>query len=75
MLWADKNYRRLNLQDKRIEAPDRIVGQTFDYIIIAVRSAGIVQEIVKLFLEMGISSEKIVWSSVLIREICISGRN
>lgn len=75
VLWADKNYRRLNLKDKRIEAPDRIVGQTFDYIIIAVRSAGIVQEIVKLFLEMGISTEKIVWSGVLIREICISGRN
>ena len=69
VLWADKNYKKLNLKDKRIASPDQIAGQTFDYIVIAVRSAGIVQEIVKMFTEMGISLNKIVWNGVLIREI------
>lgn len=73
VLWADKNYKKLSSGDWQIVSPQRIVMETFDFIIIAVRSAGIVQEIVEVFAEMGIPKEKIIWNGVLIRRVMMDG--
>lgn len=73
VLWADRNYKKLATDDQQIVSPQRIAVETFDYIIIAVRSAEIVQEIVEMFTELGIPREKIIWNNVLIRKVMMDG--
>lgn len=74
ILWADQNYEKLCTDDQQIVSPQKIVMATYDYIIIAVRSAGIVQEIVDKLIQMGISYRKIVWNGVLVRSILMDRR-
>lgn len=73
VLWADRNYEKLATDNQKIVSPQRITEERFDYIIIAVRSAGIVQEIAGMFAELGIPSEKIIWNNVLIRKFMMDG--
>ena len=41
--------------------------------IVAVRSAGIAQEIVEMLTEMGVPGEKIIWNNILLRKLMMDG--
>lgn len=69
VLWADQNYERLQLINDQISSPEQIMETSYDVIIIAVRSAGVVQEIIKRFRDMGISTKKVIWNDVFVRQI------
>lgn len=71
-LWADQNYEKLSQENARIVPPERIAEELFDYVVIAVRSAEIMQEIVRTLVEMGIPIEKIVWNGVFVRKVMIN---
>lgn len=73
ILWADRNYEKLGKEVWQIVPPQRIAMETFDFIVIAVRSAGIMQEIVEMLTGLGIPKEKIIWNSVLIRKTIMDG--
>lgn len=69
VLWVDQNYKRLCQEDRQIASPEQMAAAAFDYIIIAVRSVEVVQEIMTMIMEMGISADKIIWSGVVVRKI------
>ena len=71
-LWADRNYEKLSRENARIVSPERIAAEIFDYIVIAVRSAEVMQEIARMLVEMGIPIEKIVWNGVFVRKVMIN---
>lgn len=73
VLWADQNYEKLGNDSQQIVPPQRIAVETFDFIIIAVRSAGIMQEIVEMLTGLGIPKEKIIWNNVLVRKTMMDG--
>lgn len=74
ILWADKNCERLCKDGEQIVSPSQITARTFDYVVIAVRSAGIVQEIMKDLISIGIPAEKIIWNGVLVQKILPENR-
>lgn len=69
VLWVDKNWERLCKGCEQIVSPARITAKAFDYVVIAVRSAGVVQEIMKELASMGIPAEKMIWNGVLVQKI------
>lgn len=73
LLWVDRNYKKLKSEGEKIVSPELIHTITFDYLVIAVQSAGLAQQIKEMLLEMGIPEEKIVWSGAVIRKIMMSG--
>lgn len=69
VLWVDKNWERMCKGSEQIVSPARITARAFDYVVIAVRSAGVVQEIMKELASMGIPAEKMIWNGVLVQKI------
>lgn len=69
VLWVDQNYEKLWRDNAQIASPAQITAETYDYIVIAVRSTGMVQEIMKILISMGIPVEKIIWNGVWVRKI------
>ena len=69
VLWVDQNHKGICLENGRIDPPEQIMTVAFDYIVIAVRSAGIVREIIKILTKMGVSDEEIIWDGILMHNI------
>lgn len=67
--WVDKNYVRLREQGKQVCGIDEIQHLNYDYIVIAIQSAGIAREIKKELIGCGVMEEKILWSGVNIQKI------
>ncbi len=60
--WADENYKRIRkVGGEKIIAPALINTYEFDYIVIAVRDEIIVRQVKDYIINMGISSDKVVW--------------
>lgn len=68
VLWADRNYEKLKQENSIIESLECIDSKAFDFAVIAVRSAGLAQEIAEMLVERGIPAEKIVWNGVRIKK-------
>lgn len=66
--WVDKNYfnfkRELNVMD-----PKEIKKIKFDFIIIAVQTAGVAREIQEELLSYGIEEKKIIWKATKVRRL------
>ncbi len=73
VLWTDQNYTKRCMGDQQIVSPLRITMEEFEFIIVAVRSAEIAQEIVEMLIEMGVPSEKIIWNNTLLRKLMMDG--
>ena len=73
VLWTDQNYTKRCMGDQQIASPLRITAEKFEFIIVAVRSAGIAQEIVEMLTEMGVPGEKIIWNNILLRKLMMDG--
>ena len=69
VLWADQNYQDLRGEEKNIVSPDCIQASSMDYILIAVKSAGLAQEIREILLEKEIPEEKIIWNGVTVQKV------
>lgn len=64
IMWADRNYIELQSQGRAVSNPESIENTRFDYLLIAVKSMELAQEIQEYFINQGISKEKIIWSGV-----------
>lgn len=62
VMWADRNFIELQRQGKVVSNPECIEFVEFDYLLIAVKSIELAQEIRNDFIKRGISKEKIIWS-------------
>ncbi len=71
ILWADRNYEKLCGENADIVAPECIHTAEFDYLVIAVRSAGLAQEIQKMLIEQNVPPEKIVWNGIIAQRIIL----
>lgn len=58
-LWVDKNY--LNMGQQNIVSPTEINNINYDYILIAVKNAGLASEVREQLLQEGIDDAKIMW--------------
>lgn len=73
VLWVDQNYEKLQVEDDNIVSPKCICTTLFDYLVIAVQSAGLAQEIKEILLKMGIPARKIIWSGAVVQRIMMNG--
>ncbi len=62
VLWVDKNYRNFG-DDWKIAAPREINRQQYDYIILAVQTAALAEEIKQELIAYGVPEKKIIWAA------------
>lgn len=64
VVWTDRNFTELQKQGKDISDPKCIEHIEFDYLLIAVKSMELAQEIRNDIIKRGIPKEKIIWSGI-----------
>lgn len=62
VLWVDKQYQTPQNREKGVSSPEMLTITEFDYVIIAVKFAGMAKEIKEELIEKGIEASKIVWN-------------
>lgn len=60
VLWVDKNY--LNIGQQNIVSPAEIKNISYDYILVAVKNAGLAFEVRNHLIQEGLDYTKIMWS-------------
>jgi len=58
---ADKNYQNINWQGVHIFDPSNIVREEFDYVILALNTKKIANDVRKELIDMNIPEKKILW--------------
>lgn len=69
VLWVDQNYKKMQKENKAVVSPECMVTASYEYLIIAIQSAGLAQQIREKLLEWNVPAEKIVWSGTLVQKI------
>ena len=64
VMWADRNFIELQKQGKDISDLQSIENAEFDYLLIAVKSIELAQEIRNDLISKGVPKNKIIWSGV-----------
>ena len=62
--WVDKRYQYIKFENYKIDTPDDIAKDNFDYIVIAIDIYEAAVKVKKMLLDMGVAEEKIVWHSM-----------
>lgn len=60
VLWVDKNYMNIHDTLHKIEDPCKVIRYDYDFIIIAIKSAKVVNEVRIMLQQIGVPEEKIV---------------
>lgn len=68
VMWADRNYAKLQPGSMDIVSPDRIGNIEFDYLLIAVKSMELAMEIKRSFIKKGVPGDKIIWNMIRVTE-------
>lgn len=58
--WADRNYETLR-ETMEVVNPDEIIHREYDYVIITILRATIVENVKRDLIKMGVPKEKILW--------------
>lgn len=61
VLWVDKNYANCSQTEMGISAPEKILNTKYDYVLIGVKDEGMVQEIQRELIKLGVPMAKILW--------------
>ena len=64
VLWADRNFAMFQKRGKDIADPEKIGTVDFDYLLIAVKSIELAQQIRDDLLNKGIPKQKMIWSGI-----------
>lgn len=67
ILWVDRNYQNLKIENYKIENPERILSVEFDYILIAIDIQESATKVKRYFIDRGIDETKIIWQSTRIK--------
>lgn len=71
VLWADQNYKKIQEENEKVVSPEGIFTASYDYLIIAIQSAGLAQQIGRTLSERDVPTEKIIWNGTIIQKIGI----